>query len=130
MPDTSTVFRQRPWPLRPAGWLTYKTCEEARTTLGEIVTYETKRSFGRNVALVKAPAVVHAGVAQAVGEALAYTQTAQIYQVSGPYELRLTLASSLMADARYYDGETSIRLDGVTVLYRDANLINLLARAL
>ena len=112
-----------------------KTCAEARNVLGEVATYETKQAIARNAALALAPAQVQQLIESAVGAALTKIGSANPCRLSprsgaNPHELRLTFASSRMADGRYYDGESSIRVDGTTALYRDADLLRLLARAL
>jgi D-amino peptidase len=106
------------------------TCEEAKRQLGEVTTYETKKAVGRHSALMKAPKRVHAEIKQAIAQALSARSKARPYTLPGPYELTLRFLSTDLADGRYCDGRETIRVDGLTVVYKDTDLVRLFSRAL
>ncbi|MCY0869448.1 MAG: M55 family metallopeptidase [Firmicutes bacterium] len=108
-----------------------KACAEARSELGQdVVTYETKRAYARHAGLIQAPATVRKGYGDAVAAALASCGRRPPMRVPGPYELRIRFMSTELADARRFDGIRDERIDGLTAVYRDEDLVALLGRAL
>ncbi|MFD0869689.1 D-aminopeptidase [Chlamydia abortus] len=106
------------------------TCREAKQALGTVHTYETKTALGRHAALLKPPRKVYSEIREAVKQAIAGRDACRPLVIPGPYELLLEMNSTDLADRRYVDGETSIRLDGVRMLYKDTDFVRLLSRAL
>ncbi|MCY0902135.1 MAG: M55 family metallopeptidase [Firmicutes bacterium] len=110
-----------------------KACAEAREVLPGVVTYETKRAFGKHVAITRAPARVYRELPDIVARALdgrAARSPVAPLRWDGPYELVVKLAGTELADARYFDGVHAVRQDGTTALYRGADLLDVLARGL
>jgi D-amino peptidase len=108
-----------------------KACAEARAELGEdVITYETKRAYARHAALIQAPSTVRDGYGSVVAAALASCGKREAKRVPGPYELCIRFMSTDMVDARRLDGVRDERLDGLTAVYRDPDLLTLLGRAL
>lgn len=108
-----------------------KTCAEAKQELGDAVTvYQTKTATGRHSALIKPPRRVNVEIKAAVAEAIARKELCKPNKKLSPYELIVHFVSSDLADARYCDGIETIRLDGLSILYKDTNLIRLCLKAL
>lgn len=107
-----------------------KTCHEAAQVLGQVATYQTKQAWGRHSALMKPPRKVYAEMKEAVKDALSNRSQCTPYSIPGPYELKVQYMSTDLADSIPCDGVDQIRLDGLTVLYKDHNLVKLFARAL
>ncbi|MCY0876972.1 MAG: M55 family metallopeptidase, partial [Firmicutes bacterium] len=107
-----------------------KACAEARRQLGDVSTYQTKVGFGKHVALLDPPSRVHERLPEVVREALQTAKERSPYEVPGPYTLTMRYAGTEHLDARYFDGEHAVRVDGTTVAYRDEDFLRLVARAL
>lgn len=107
-----------------------KTCEEARRELDGVSTYATKIGVRRNSALLTPPKRARQEIRGAVREAAAARASCKPLRLAGPYELTLHFLRTELADARHYDGEGSVRVDGLTARYRDTDLKRLLVRAL
>ncbi|GIP36154.1 M55 family metallopeptidase [Paenibacillus sp. J2TS4] len=106
------------------------TCREAEQALGSVHTYETKTAITRHSALIKPPQRVHSEIKKAVQQAVEERGICRPLAIPGPYELLLEMNSTDLADSRYTDGETSIRLDGLRILYKDDDYVRLLGRAM
>lgn len=107
-----------------------KTCAEAERELGTVTTYCTKTALGRHAALLKPPSRTRSEIKEAVRRALENRSQCKPYRSAGPYELTVRYLSTDLADARYCDGEKSIRADGLTVVHKDDDFVKLVARAL
>ncbi len=105
-------------------------CQEAQRDLTYVTTYETKVAVGRHAALVKSPKTVRREIQQSIEEAVFKKGQCIAYKKSGPFELKMSFASTDLADARNYDGITSFRLDGISAMYRDNDLVRLLAKSM
>ncbi|MDF2815329.1 MAG: D-aminopeptidase [Paenibacillus sp.] len=108
------------------------TCREAAATLEGVVVYETKRAVARHAALMKAPQRVRSEMKEAVKKAIQGLETnkPKPYVIPGPYELLVRYMSTDLADFKFCDGDKAVRVDGLTVLYREDQVTRVLARGL
>lgn len=107
-----------------------KTTQEAKETLENVTTYETKRAFGRHAGLMKAPKRVYEELPRKVAEAITKIDDCKPYKCEGPYTLHIKFLTTDAADQRFYDGKKSIRLNGLEAIYKDDDLERLFAKAL
>ncbi|PYI57228.1 M55 family metallopeptidase [Paenibacillus flagellatus] len=106
------------------------TCREAEAELEGVSVYATKYAVARHAALMKAPQQVRAEIREAVKEAVAGRKRCKPHVIPGPYEMLVRYMSTDIADFKYCDGDRSVRVDGLSVLYRDDDFTRLLVRAL
>ena len=108
-----------------------KTCQEAQQELGHhSATYQTKTAWGRHSALMKPPRKVNVEIKEAVKQALFDQDQCTPYIIPGPYELKVQYMSTDLADRIPINGMDQIRLDGLTFLFKDTNLVSLFSKAL
>ncbi|SMF91908.1 D-amino peptidase [Paenibacillus uliginis N3/975] len=107
-----------------------KTCQEAEQILPHTTTYQTKTAWGRHSALMKSPRKVNMEIKEAVKQALFNQAQCLPYSSTGPYELKVQYMSTDLADAVQTDGIHQVRLDGLTIVYKDTNLVSLFSKAL
>ena len=105
-----------------------KTCLEAKRQLGNVATYSTKTGMGRSAGILKSPQQAHHEIGEAVKAAVRQRNACTPYTMAGPYEMKITYNATRLADAQYYDGAGSIRLDGRTRLVRDNDLHRVLSK--
>lgn len=105
-------------------------CREAAAYLPHVVTLATKWGTGQHAALIRPPRAVRGLMGTAIASAMARAADAQPLVWPGPYDLRIRFAEPAEADARHYDGIAAERIDGVTAVYRGADLLDVLSRAL
>lgn len=106
------------------------TCLEAEQELVGVMTYCTKKALGRHSALLKPPQKVRLEMNEVISQAIRNRGQCKPHVLEGPYELTVRYLSTDLADARYCDGISANRLDGLTIQVKDDDLVRLLARAL
>ncbi|MDF2669934.1 MAG: D-aminopeptidase [Paenibacillus sp.] len=107
------------------------TCAEAERELGPFIqTYTTKFATGRHSGLLKSPRKVNEEIKAAIKAALDNKDQCKAYKKKGPYEVVVHYLSTDLADACYCDGVETVRLDGLRILFKDAEIVSLLNRAL
>ncbi|MCL6549266.1 MAG: aminopeptidase, partial [Alicyclobacillus sp.] len=81
-------------------------------------------------AILKPPKLVYHELPAVIRDAVAARAKRRPYRLPGPYELRIRFLSTDQLDGRWLDGAGAERIDGLTAVYRDDDLMRLLARAL
>ena len=107
-----------------------KVCAEARDLLGPIETAEVKQSVARHQALVLPPSRAQELILERARRAVERVGEVEPLRVDGPVEIRLRYASTDLAERHTPDGDRVVREDGRTVLYRGADVLEALRRAL
>ena len=107
-----------------------KACAEAERFLPSVGTLQTKIGLGRHAGLLRAPRAVCAAYPEQLE--LAWRRRAKIapLRLEGPYQLEIRYTATDQLDGLAFDDPRDRRLDGVTVLYSDDNLLRLFQRAL
>ncbi|MFT4416482.1 M55 family metallopeptidase [Fredinandcohnia humi] len=107
-----------------------KTCSEAHEEIPNVCTYETKEAFGRHAGLIKPPKLVYEELRKCIGLSIENRNKVLPCHINGPYELLVHFLSTDQADARYFDGVRSKRIDGLTAAYYGADIIGVLSLAM
>ena len=101
-------------------------CREATAFLGKVETVETKIGLGRYDAVNKSPVKVRAELTAAAQRALGAKDSFPIVKKGPPYELKVELMCSNLADECEKRGAQ--RLDYVTVLYSGDDFLDIWAQ--
>lgn len=107
-----------------------KVCSEARELLGDIVSVEVKQAVGRHRALILPPAVAQQHIRRAAHHAVERIGQVEPLRVSSPVDIKLRYTGTDLAERHPFDGETIVRLDGRTVLFRGRDIMDALRFAL
>ncbi len=107
-----------------------KTCSEAKSYLPEVTTYQTKKAYGRHAGLIRSPKSVYAEYPTIIERAVQNKAKCAPFQMNGPFELAIRYTSTDLLDGRYFDGVKDKRIDGQSVVYSDASLLELLNRVM
>ncbi|CCQ95801.1 D-aminopeptidase superfamily protein [[Clostridium] ultunense Esp] len=104
-----------------------KACKEAKEILGEgVFTYITKRAFGRHAGILLPPRKVYHELPGIIRESVRGQKLTPM-QISPPYEMTVRFLSTDQADRVFIDGKATIRLDGLTVTFKENDLYHMLS---
>lgn len=107
-----------------------KTCMEATEELPNVMVYETKKAFGRHAGLIKPPNLVYSEIKEVIKKSVENKYKVKPFKIPGPYELTIHFLSTDQVDARYFDGISSKRINGLTACYYGSDIVEVLSRAL
>jgi len=103
-----------------------KVCTEARELLGDIETAEVKQAVARHRALILPPVVAQELIRRKAHRAAERIGEFTPLRIPGPVEVKLRYTSTDLAEQHPFDGERIIRLDGRTVLFKGADILDAL----
>lgn len=108
-----------------------KACKEVKEFLGEdVVTYITKYSLGRHAGIMLPPKRVYKELAEVVKRAIDNSKKCSPFYLNPPYEMVVRYMSTEQVDRLFCDNKRVIRIDGVTVKYKEEDLMQLLSHVL
>lgn len=109
-----------------------KACAEAQHLIPGVTTVQTKLGLGRHAGLLRAPRFVYAAYPEQVKQALHNNKTVAPLGKAfvPPYRLEIRYMGTELLDGQRFDNEQDVRVDGVTAVYTDDNLMRLLNRVL